>query len=690
MLSSAFNVQPAKAWTGTVFIRADGSINPPTAPVHRDGDLYTLTGNITVDTNGSGIAIDRDNVILDGAGYTLQGCAHADNGVVLSGRSNVTIKNMEIRYFVNCIYLSWSSNTNIVGVNISRYYWGGIYLTYSTCNRISGNIIFFEPKPSGQVGIFLTGSSNGNTVSGNNITNWGHTEGGVSDPGYYGNGIRIVWSSNNRIYGNNITNKQYAVPLYYASNNRIYGNNIANNQVGIYFESASDNNDIYGNNITACYQGITIYGCANNRIYHNTFIDNVQSNVAMTNNCPTNFWDDGYPSGGNYSGGNYWSNYMGADVKSGPNQDQPGSDLIGDVPISFNANNKDNYPLISLFGVPPAFPAANFTYPSYDLVARQTSVVFNASRSTCANGTITDYIWSFGDGKTAKGAVTSHVYDSGGKHNVTLKVTSNSRLFDSQTRIVTLIEPTSQITVSTRASSAFAGYVVDIYGTLSGLYGRGLDSKLVLLSYAFPGVSTWIPITSATTDNSGNYHATWIPSATGYFTIYVEWTGNTTYFETINAVTFCSISYENQYVFSVEASNTIMQLTFDDQSRKLKFTTSGQNGTLAYAKVTIPKSPTLDASQFEVYLDGNEQALTEYSIASLQDVWVLTFLYNQSTHQIEVYIPQIIPRTTFLGLDWTIWAIIIVIVTGFGIGTALIFRRRKRSTNQHSQRRLIS
>jgi|SRR5271157_3280665 len=35
------------------------------------------------------------------------------------------------------------------------------------------------------------------------------------------------------------------------------------------------------------------------------------------------------------------------DLKSGPNQDQPGSDGIGDTPYVINANNLDNYPLIS-------------------------------------------------------------------------------------------------------------------------------------------------------------------------------------------------------------------------------------------------------------------------------------------------------------------------------------------------------
>jgi hypothetical protein len=61
-----------------------------------------------------------------------------------------------------------------------------------------------------------------------------------------------------------------------------------------------------------------------------------------------NVWDDGYPSGGNY-----WSDYTGADVKSGPNQDLPGSDGIGDTPYIIDANNTDRYPLMNPYGTPP-------------------------------------------------------------------------------------------------------------------------------------------------------------------------------------------------------------------------------------------------------------------------------------------------------------------------------------------------
>jgi hypothetical protein len=61
-----------------------------------------------------------------------------------------------------------------------------------------------------------------------------------------------------------------------------------------------------------------------------------------------NVWDDGYPSGGNY-----WSDYTGVDIKKGENQDQPGSDGMGDTPYVINANNRDRYPLMNPYGSPP-------------------------------------------------------------------------------------------------------------------------------------------------------------------------------------------------------------------------------------------------------------------------------------------------------------------------------------------------
>jgi hypothetical protein len=57
-----------------------------------------------------------------------------------------------------------------------------------------------------------------------------------------------------------------------------------------------------------------------------------------------NVWDNSYPSGGNY-----WSNYTGVDLHSGSDQDETGSDGIGDTVHEIDADNRDRYPLMGPF-----------------------------------------------------------------------------------------------------------------------------------------------------------------------------------------------------------------------------------------------------------------------------------------------------------------------------------------------------
>lgn len=96
MLTLAFDVQPVKA-SGTVYIRADGSIDPPTTAITTvDNVTYTLTDNISSDTDG--IVIERNNTILDGAGYTLQGSTYGF-GFYLDSLNNVTIQHTHITNF---------------------------------------------------------------------------------------------------------------------------------------------------------------------------------------------------------------------------------------------------------------------------------------------------------------------------------------------------------------------------------------------------------------------------------------------------------------------------------------------------------------------------------------------------------------------------------------------------------------
>jgi len=134
MLTLTINIQQVKA-TGTIYIRPDGSVDPPTAPIEQDGPIYTFTDNIY-----ESIAVERDNVIIDGDGYSLQGTG-SGCGLDLSNRNNVTIKKIHINSFDYGIRLHSSSRNNIAENEITNINHYGVELHYSDGNNITDNNI---------------------------------------------------------------------------------------------------------------------------------------------------------------------------------------------------------------------------------------------------------------------------------------------------------------------------------------------------------------------------------------------------------------------------------------------------------------------------------------------------------------------------------------------------------------------
>ncbi len=323
MLTLTFSIQPVKA-SGTIYIRADGSIDPPTAPIQRNGSLYTFTDNIYDE-----IVVERCNTVIDGAGYTLQRTGSVYSiGIYLSAR-NVTVKNTTIRNFYFGVHVRYGGENTLTGNNITASVSQGIYLEHSSNNNVSGNNIADQ-------GIVVDSSSN-NSISKNNLT-----QNGI---GIYLGGATSV---NNSVCGNNIVNNYNGI-LCGGANNIISGNNLTACNTGI--DLYSENNHVVENNIVNSIDyGIRLEDSSNNSIYHNNLIGNAWQvfDVSWVNpwiNPSINAWDDGYPSGGNY-----WSDYNSVDEKSGPNQDQPESDGIGDTPYIIDANNTDRYPLMKPYG----------------------------------------------------------------------------------------------------------------------------------------------------------------------------------------------------------------------------------------------------------------------------------------------------------------------------------------------------
>jgi parallel beta-helix repeat protein len=157
-----------------VYIRADGSVDPPTAPISIMGNVtYTLTGNIT--SNDVGIM------------------------AVWSSGNNIS-QNTVMRNLIKGIQLWLSCNGNVVsGNNMSSNGWAYNLIIYqSSGNIVSGNYI----RNSQTAAVYVL-SSMGNVISGNDI------EG--------------IWQSGQWKYG--------AIVLDEAMSTLIIGNNIRLNSV---------------------------------------------------------------------------------------------------------------------------------------------------------------------------------------------------------------------------------------------------------------------------------------------------------------------------------------------------------------------------------------------------------------------------------------------------------------------------
>jgi parallel beta-helix repeat protein len=277
----------------------------PHAPIHINSNTEFATvaaGEGWAGDGSQGSPYIIENYEINGTGYG-QYCVYIGN----------TTDYFEVR----------SCNLHGAGLPISTYRFSGLMLYNVQNGSISNNIVWNNT----QHGMKLDYSSN-NVITNNNFSSNDN------------NGIYMVSSSNNNIIKNNSAkwNPGSGVSVFGSYNNNITDNNASSDfAYGIFIGTSSSGNTIFNNTASNNLVGIFINLCSGNIIYHN----NIITNNVQASDSEINSWNVTYPTGGNY-----WSNYTGIDAMSGPLQNLPGPDGIGDTPFIIDTDSRDYYPLM--------------------------------------------------------------------------------------------------------------------------------------------------------------------------------------------------------------------------------------------------------------------------------------------------------------------------------------------------------
>jgi parallel beta-helix repeat protein len=273
---------------------------------------------------------------------------------------NITLKNNSINNNEFGIWV-FNSNNNIISNNNVTENKYGLWLFDSSYNILNNNQMTLNQYNFGVWGAeithYLHEIDTSNLVNSKPIYYWinKHKLQVPIDAGYIaiinsteitienititnnGQGALLVYTENSLIANSLFIDNYAGVEIINSFSNTVICNNVTSNLYGI-VHSGSHQNKVAYNKVSNNKYGVKFVDSNSNHIYANAFENNI---IQVINTESINLWDEGYPSGGNY-----WSDYAGVDQKSGPNQDQPGSDGIGDTPYIIDENNTDRYPLM--------------------------------------------------------------------------------------------------------------------------------------------------------------------------------------------------------------------------------------------------------------------------------------------------------------------------------------------------------
>jgi parallel beta-helix repeat protein len=281
--------------------------------------------------------------------------------VLLANCTRANIANLEISDTDQAIQVAYGNDIALMANRISDTLYG-IGVWSSTRLSLMGNTL-----QSTLCGIALAFSSNA-TLSANV----------VSDARYYG--LAIHQSSNVSLIGNAMNSTSWhGITLTSSKNVSVAANNISFSSGNGIRSEASTNVSMYNNSLyNNINEAILLWGSRDISVHHNNILNDIYHHPtqAADDMGSQNRWDNGYPSGGNH-----WSNFLGADNCSGPNQDIcPAPDGIGDTPFVLDLDSEDRYPLMTSIPLADDFPPeVLIESPAEGVVVYEASIVVSGS-----------------------------------------------------------------------------------------------------------------------------------------------------------------------------------------------------------------------------------------------------------------------------------------------------------------------
>jgi len=587
---------------GPVFIRSNGDVDPSDAPIQRNGDVYTLTGNITSSLDNDGIVIERDDMILDGVGHTVQSDGNG-TGINLYMQKNVTIKNTHVVGFGYGIIATYSSDVSILENNImytgAFAYSPGIFFNNCSNNIISGNII-----KGNQHGIWLYNGSNDSLIVENDIAdNW--------------LGMRVDGSFGNVICHNNFL-KNIEVPLHV---------------------------EIYGNSANVWDDG---YPSGGNWWSEQYNIDSNCDEIADINYTLDNNNTDRYPL----------MNPWGSVCIKADGSFSPLSAPIqrnGDV---YTLTNDIYYPVIVIKDNITLDGAGHMIQGKEGILYPIGVYLTNRRNVTAENLNIR----GFNHGIHLENSFSNKIL----RNNITgmtgFAYSSGIRFFDSRNNIISQNNVSDNPTGFRLDNSSdnfivannLAGNVVsmEIYDSSDSYIHHNNFRNTWGQVYSYESTNFWY----YGYPTEGNYWGDYTGSDTNGDGVgedpYIIDENNTDYFPLMGPVTvFDAGTWDDlSYEVSVSSNSNLKDFSFDANNAFITFTVSGPDGSIGFCRVTIPKRllwvtmpPSFHASsaQWQVLVGG---IATPFTLDQDVDNTYFSFNYTHSTHTVQIIGTHAIPE----------------------------------------------